>query len=150
MSSRRALAWGCEFKVQTGVTVLNQAVSVCLPAFQLNSAKICSRPGSVNGFSFCASPLKKGQRLMCQCAKVFWFPAPLWRVIKRGSSVRWMCNCISGSFFLPFSPSHHLAFSIFFSVSAVLVLSWLSSQPRELAFSYRPVKGVPTFVCMWY
>lgn len=77
MSSRRALASGSELKVQTRVKVLNPAVSVCLPALQLNPVKICSRPGSVNGFSSCVSALKKGQRLMCQCAEVFQFQTPL-------------------------------------------------------------------------
>lgn len=54
MSSRRSLARGSELRVQARVTVLNLVVSVCLPALQLNPVKICSRPGSVNGFSFCA------------------------------------------------------------------------------------------------
>lgn len=93
--------------------------------------------------------LKKAKDLCVSVQKCFDFHPPLWRVIKRGSSVRWMCNCISHSFsFFLSSPSHHLAFSIFFSVSAILMLSWLSSQLGELAPSYRPVRGIPTFVCV--
>ena len=140
MSSRRTLARGAELKVQTRGTVLNPAVSVCLSALQLNPATICSRPASVNGFSFCAAALKKGQRLMRQCAKVFQFPAPLWRVIGGGSSMRWTCNSIaySFSFFLPFFQFLLLTLSLVFAI-----LSW-----GKLAFTYRPVRGVLTFVCI--
>lgn len=91
--------------------------------------------------------LKKAKDSCVSVQKCFDFHPPLWRVIKRGSSVRWMCNCISHSFsFFLSSPSHHLAF--FVSVSAVLVLSRLSSQLGELAPSYRPVRGIPTFACV--
>lgn len=62
---------------------------------------------------------------MCHCAKVFQFPAPLWRVIRGGSSVRWMCNSISDSF--SFFLSLLLAFSAFLSVSAIL--SWGNWPP---------------------
>lgn len=146
MSSRRALARGTELKVQTRVPVLNRVISVCLPALQLNPAKICSRPGSVNGFSFCASAIKKGQRLKCQCAKVFQFPAPLWRVIKGGSSVRWMCNCISLSFSFFLSLPLTISFSCSVSQFLPFSCSQLSPQLGELAFGYRPVRGVPTCV----
>lgn len=58
---------------------------------------------------------------MCQCAKVFQFPAPLWRVIRGGSSVRWMCNSISHSFS--------------FFLSLLLTLALAQSFSRILPFS---------------
>lgn len=71
---------------------------------------------------------------MCQCAKVFEFPAPLWRVIKRGSSVRWMCNCISHSFSFFFSsPSHHLIFlvaAVFWALSSLITAGGTGLQSQ--------------------
>lgn len=77
MSRRSTLALGSELKVQTRVTVLNPAVSVCLPALQLNPAKICSRPGSVNGFSSCVPALKKAKALCVSLQKCSNFKPPL-------------------------------------------------------------------------
>lgn len=93
---------------------------------------------------------KRPKTYVSVCKSVSISSTPLWRVIKRGSGVRWMCNCIAHSFsFFPSSPSHHLCFfSLFLSFCKLLVLSGLSSQLGELAFTYRPVRGVPTFMCV--
>lgn len=58
--------------------------------------------------------LKGAKRTYVSVCKSVWFSSsPLWRVIRRGSAVRWMCNCISRSFsFFPSSPSRHLVFSV--------------------------------------
>lgn len=76
MSSRRALAWGCEFKVQTGVTVLNQAVSVCLPAFQLNSLRSAADQAVSMDFLSARHLLKKAKDLCVSVQKCFDFQPP--------------------------------------------------------------------------
>lgn len=66
--------------------------------------------------------LKGAKRTYVSVCKVFEFPArPLWRVIERGSGVRWMCNCISRSFsFFPSSSSRHLVFLVTTALSSSL------------------------------
>lgn len=79
---------------------------------------------------------------MCQCAKAFWFPAPLWRVIKRGSNVIWMCNRISCSFLLPLFSSPSCFVNLFLSLCRSRALmtviksweNWLSVKDVSEAF----------------
>ncbi len=89
---------------------------------------------------------------MCQCAEVFRFQTSLWRVIKRGSSVRWMCNHISPSFsfFLPFpySISVSLCLGLLLGFCHSCSLSRLSSKLGELASVYRPARDAPASVCV--